>query len=392
MGRGLYMVNARTGDIIWQASGHARVGSSTHPYKVVSGMDYSIPSDVAVVVGDPTTHPFRAYVGDTGGQMWRLDFGDADPANWTVWKVASIADQTTTAGRRKFMFPPEVVGATSFDAVISGTGDRDHPFDTTVTNRVYMFKDKVRTGAPFSGSPLAQVQATITEGTGAGAPMLDVTSNCIQDASGCTGVTPQVAGGGYTASQNTANALTASTNFGWYLTLASGEKQVGGTVATGAVGSLGGAITFATNQPSTVTGTAAVCQQVPTGACQANLGNACTYTLNFLDGTAIVDLNSSNTVTTADRAVAYAGGGFLPSPVLVYVALGGTTGTGGSSTSSGVPVGGTIVGDQLKVGAPPAMGGGNDPTGVVCFGASCSQAPGVQLYSRLRKFWFKELD
>src|SRR6185295_17018261 len=109
MGRGLYVVNARTGDIIWQAAGHARADTSTHPYRQVTGMDYAIPSDIAVVLGEtkafaPSTRlvPFRSYVGDTGGNMWRVDFGDVDPNKWTVVKLASVGDQTTAAGRRKF--------------------------------------------------------------------------------------------------------------------------------------------------------------------------------------------------------------------------------------------------------------------------------------------------
>jgi len=55
-------------------------------------------------------------------------------------------------------------------------------------------------------------------------------------------------------------------------------------------------------------------------------------------------------------------------------------------------VGGTVSGGQLKIGAAASMGGGNDPTGVVCYGAACTLAPGQQLYARLRKFWFKEID
>jgi type IV pilus assembly protein PilY1 len=274
------------------------------------------------------------------------------------------------------MFAPEVIAADVFDGVIAGTGDREHPFDATVLNRVYMFKDKVRTTTPPVNSSGTALQSTITEGTGTGTPMLNVTSNCIQDEAACTGTAPELASGGFTASQNTANALTASTNYGWYLTLATGEKQIGGTVATG-----GGAVQFATNQPSASAGG---------GACSPNLGVAKQYVVNFLNGTAIQDINSSGAINTADRASTYAGGGFLPSPVLVYVDLGGEAGTGSTSTST-VPVGGSVqASGQLGVGGGGGTGGG--ATSVVCFGASCALAPGVQLYSRLRKFWYKEMD
>ena len=375
MGRGIYVVNGRTGEIVWQAVGAARnpaLPAVTHTVKVVSGMDHSISADIAVVVGDPTPKPFRAYVGDNGGNVWRIDFGDADTTKWTVVKLASIANTADKTGLRKFQFAPDAVGGSGFDAIIMGTGDREHPFDTTVINRVYMFKDKIGANTtPPVDSGGVQLQPTITEGTGTGTPMLNVTSNCIQVPANCTGTAPEAPGSGFTASQNTSAALNASTNMGWYISLQAGEKQIGGTLASGA-----GAVQFATNQPSASAGG---------GACSPNLGVARQYVVNFDNGTAFT---GSQTFTT------YAGGGFLPSPVLVYVGLGGASGTGssGGGGGTGVPLGGTITGSQLAVGAGSATGGGNDPTGVVCFGASCALAPGVQLYSRLRKFWYKEYD
>jgi type IV pilus assembly protein PilY1 len=304
--------------------------------------------------------------------MWRIDFGDANPVNWTVAKLAAVGDQTTAAGRRKFQFAPDVVGAVGYDVVISGTGDREHPFDTTIVNRVYAFKDTRQTNPAFvSGS---QVQATITHadtvlfnGSTIKA-LLDVTTNCIQIPANCSGTAPELAVSGTSASLNTSTALAVSSNEGWFITLAAGEKQVGSTLAAGS-----GAVVFGTNQPSAAAGG---------GACAPNLGVAKQYAVNFADGTAF----SGTSVSTT-----YAGGGYLPSPVLVYVGLGGATGTG-TATSGGVPVGGTISGGQIKIGAGAGLGGGNDPTGVVCYGASCSLAPGKQLYSRLRKFWFKEID
>src|SRR4029079_12688818 len=113
----------------------------------------------------------------------------------------------------------------------SGTGDREHPFDTTVTNRVYAFKDKRQTNPAFVSG--AQVQATITHAdtyTYNGSTvkaLLDVSTNCIQVPANCSGTAPEVAVSGTNASLNTSGALSSSSNEGWYITLASGEKQVG---------------------------------------------------------------------------------------------------------------------------------------------------------------------
>src|SRR5438876_401818 len=97
-------------------------------------------------------------------------------------------------------------------------------------------------------------------------------------------------GAASSCSRPTWSARAATTNFGWYLTLAAGEKQVGGTLASGS-----GAVQFGTNQPSASAGG---------GACSPNLGVARQYSVNFADGTAF----SGTSVSTT-----YAGGGFLPS-------------------------------------------------------------------------------
>jgi Tfp pilus tip-associated adhesin PilY1 len=393
MGRGLFVVNARTGGLIWHASPKAP-GAVSMPtgatYKQIVGMDYAIASDIAVVVGDPSTKPFRAYVGDMGGQMWRFDFGDlsgsaamSNPANWTVVKLGSIADLTTTVtsggvtwipGQRKFQFAPDVVGSSGFDMVIAGSGDREHPFDAKIVNRVYGFKDKRQTSATVDGGG-AQIQPAITHATSVTfngssvKSLLDVSTQCIEIPGACSGTAPEIVVGGTSASLNTSNALVDTTNTGWFITLAAGEKQVGSTLASGS-----GVVQFGTNQPSASAGG---------GACSPNLGVARQYTINYLDGTAY---NGTALSTT------YVGGGFLPSPVLVFVGLGGASGTG-STSGTGVGVGGTISGGTIKIGAGASTGGSdNVASAVVCYGASCTLAPGSVLFSRLRKFWYKEID
>jgi len=58
-----------------------------------------------------------------------------------------------------------------------------------------------------------------------------------------------------------------------------------------------------------------------------------------------------------------------------------------------VGVGGNISGGTIGIGAGTSTGGsGNVANAVVCYGATCSAAPGSVLFSRLRKFWYKEID
>jgi type IV pilus assembly protein PilY1 len=283
--------------------------------------------------------------------MWRIDFKQdtsaaallLNPLNLnltTVTKIGSIADQSTAGGRRKFLFPPDVVGESGFDAILVGTGDREHPFDTTITNRFYMFKDTGNDTGPLTGTTAcspAITEGAIADPTDACAPnpgaipgMSDLTSNCLQDASAClAGETQSVV------------STKLGTDRGWFITLGTGEKVVGNAVT------IAGTVFFNTNQPSATAGG---------GTCGSNLGIARQYQVAAADATATSDLNAVGGLTGADRSLIHAGGGYLPSPVHVVVML------------DGKPVEAVISGVQVST---PA---------------------GASLSARLRKFWYKEVD
>lgn len=277
MGRALYVLDAVTGELVWWA-GPPGSGASLE----VTGMNFAMPSDPIVIRNESGGATNRAYIGDTGGNLWRFDFGDADPSNWTVTKLASLADLTTKSGRRKFLYPPDVVADAGFYAILIGSGDREHPFDYSVTNRFYMLKDKGNDFGPLTGTD-AVSHPTLIESA-----LFDATSNCLQE---CTG----------------SDLLTAQTSFyaaeGWYITLGLGEKNIGNAVALNKV------VFFNTNQPSTASGS----------NCESNLGTARQYKVAVADGTAPKDINSDGTINAADRSKIHAGGGYLPSPVHVVV-------------------------------------------------------------------------
>jgi len=337
MGRGIFVVNALTGAPIWSAGG---IGSGAT--KEVAGMVYAIPSDVSLIRNESGGFTNRAYVGDTGGNVWRIDFqSDSSVASpnlalTTVTKLASLADPTTATGRRKFLFPPDVVGQQGFDAVLIGSGDREHPFDTSVTNRFYMLKDRGGDSGAVTGTTTCDptiLEGTIVDPTCTPNPIAglsDLTSNCIQDAAGCAG--------GETQSGVSAKL---GTDRGWFITLATGEKVVGNAI------SIGGTTFFNTNQPSSTAGG---------GTCGSNLGVARQYQVATADATATTDLNAVGGLTAADRSLIHAGGGYLPSPVHVVVKL------------------------------------GDQPVEAVISGIQVSTPPGASLAARLRKYWYREID
>jgi type IV pilus assembly protein PilY1 len=279
MGRGILVLDAFTGALLWQA-GVTPTGA-THNL-VVAGMTHSIPSDVTILDRNGDGYIDRMYVGDTGGNVWRGDIHDANFSNWRVVQLASVGG-TDANNRRKFLYPPDVVYGSDangrYDAVLIGSGDREHPFEVSVVNRFYMFKDRETGLSSTRSSPITE------------ADLFDATSNTVQ-------VGDAAAIGSATA------ALTGSA--GWMLTLATGEKVIGGSVT------LAGTTFFNTNQPSSVA----------SATCGSNLGLALQYAVSYEDASATIDSGTAG-LTTADRSIRHEGGGYLPSPVPVVVNLGG---------------------------------------------------------------------
>ena len=352
MGRGIFLVDAVTGTILWQVGPVGGDPGTGHAYVEVVGMDYAIPSDISVITDSNGSIDNRAYVGDTGGNLWRVDMADSNVSNWTVTKMASVADVDGTPvlaeGMRKFLFPPDVVYfADGYDAVLIGSGDREHPFDSEVENRFYMFKD---TGT----STIADIDTTVDNDAGTTTPsspanqativesdLFDATENCLQDASACA-TDPGVndINGDSVVDQADATQIIQSGR-GWYITLSAGEKVVGSAVTLNSV------TFFNTNQPES---TASVTD------CSSNLGIARQYKVVFDDATAIADQNIDGSTDAADRSTVHAGGGYLPSPVPVVVEIAG----------------------KVHVG--------------IISGVAVDEPPGTLLNARLRKFWYKEIE
>jgi len=357
MGRAIYIVDAITGQLIWSA-GRSGSGATIE----VPGMDYAIPSDVTVIrnesVGGKTN---RAYVGDTGGNIWRIDFSgvdasnNADPTKWKVTKMAAVGNVSTAADRRKFLFPPDIVfGRDSsgvFYQVMLGSGDREHPFDATVVNRFYSFKDRGNDLGPATGttysladtnldgvmdSVQANVRVTnpvINHTNTTDGQLYDATENCIQQ--NCSGTTDADT----LAAEKAAQVAALRAADGWFVTLGAGEKVVGSSLA------LANVVFFNTNQPSQTSDT-----------CTSNLGVARQYAISVTDATAVQDKNTDTAIDKADRSGIHPGGGYLPSPVHVVVQIGGSIYEG------------------------------------VISGTSVQQPPGTSIGSRTRRFWYKEMD
>ena len=291
MGRGIFIVDAITGAMVWKATFGSSSGCSGTTLKAsctVAGMDYSIPSDITLIDRTRDGIVDRLYAVDTGGNVWRVDLEPTlgnTPDKWKVNKLAALGcntgacatPATITTTPRKFFYPADVVFTLDYDAVLIGSGDREHPLygdaSYSVTNRFYMLKDL--TGN--EGSSTATTEASLINAT-------------------------------------STSYVNSNSNNGYYVTLGTGEKVVN------AASTVAGFTYFGTNKPN-----------IPgTSSCTADLGEAKGYSMNPFTGD--------------DTSVVYDGGGLPPTAVsgLVTVKVNGVDkliqfciGCGGNPNSVG---------------------------------------------------------
>ena len=350
-GRGIYLVEVATlnsagtpsftnsGKLIWSYTWGASASSSatgtTDP-----NMQYSIPSNVTAWDVDGDGYADRFYVGDLGGNIWRFDTSDpAHSINWSGKKIFQSNPCTGTACSsggdvgRKIFYKPSAVRQQGYVMLFFGTGDREHPTNTAVIDRIYAVKDPV--DVTFGGTP---VTLPMTESN-----LMDVTADTLQAAGTTTDTVKTLLG-----QLNGGTAMSGSTYaYGWYIKLNasanSGEKVLAAPVV------FNSDATFNTYTPIAVGGS--------TNSCTANLGTATQYDMNYTTGEAVMNKVTSNdgTSTTNVRALFNNGGIYygsgstgvlqasdraqtlgsgIPSGSVVYITPGGQSEllTGGSAS------------------------------------------------------------
>jgi len=279
MGRGIYVVDAQTGALVWKAVNGGSTGSVSSTEYNHADLDDSIPSTLTLVDTNGDENADRAYVGDTGGRIWRFDMEGTDRTAWTATALANIGRHysNATGNDRRFYHRPDFIqfrdSTGDYDAVVMASGNRAHPLDTTEVDWIYMIKDRnINSGSP-SGSTYSQTS------------FFDATSNCLQDSS-CTG-------------------STSALDNGWKVELeSSGEKSL----AT----------------PTTLAKKIYVTTYLPpgsgnNGSCEPDEGSGRLYTLGLSDATAVNDyyVENGDTLEKEDRYTDLKSGG-IPAEV-VYV-------------------------------------------------------------------------
>lgn len=287
-GRGIYMVNVLDGSLVWRYS-----------YAENSAMNYCIPSDITKLDVNGDGKIDRLYVGDTNAHMWRFDIGNADSAaSWTGRII--FQSNPGASEKRKIFYPPDVTfekdGSVEYEMLFFGTGDREHPKDTSSSsiNRLYAVKDK-------------NIMTILKE-----IDLVDVTGFYSQ-----------------TEERQAAMINDIKTMSGWYIVLEdSGEKCLAAPVVFCKT-------VYHTTFSPTI-GSA-------TDPCFVGEGTARVYALNYATGQAVFNLDLTNdvsgtVVSKSDRSLVI--GTAIPSGVIITV-------IGGRATAY-VGVGGGVYSPQLR--------------------------------------------
>jgi type IV pilus assembly protein PilY1 len=337
-GRAIYAVEIATLDTIGTPS-FVNSGWKVWGYTNSTNMTFAIPSETLALDTNFDGYVDRLYIGDTGGNVWRVDMISPSTGAWTVNRIFSTdpgADATN--GRKIFykmsaiieqlMVGSEIVPQVT---VYFGTGDRVHPLNTAIVDRFYSVIDKQQTTAN-----------NIREGN-----LMDVTLDQLQ-------TTTIQTGPGSVA--DILSRLTATTNYGWYIKLDqnSGEKVLAPPVV------LNGVVYFTTFAPGA---------SVVTDPCQpGNLGTGRMYAVDYKTGEAVLNYDRTNdsqysTLHNAStgnaRATGVTGqvlqrndrqqtiGNSIPSGVVLVVSASGETalfvGSGGAMPKQKPRKGGAIV-------------------------------------------------
>ncbi|TCI02133.1 hypothetical protein EZV61_14420 [Corallincola luteus] len=155
-GRGIYAVDGLDGSLIFSFTPAATTSKNVQ----MTGMTDSFPGEVATLDSVIDGFVDRLYAADTGGNIWRFDFPEADKATWGGFKFASVGGDVAADDRRFFTKPvitrtyydeitKETVDSVDIfrrrelpaDFVLLGSGDIPSPLGTDTNDYQFMLQD-----------------------------------------------------------------------------------------------------------------------------------------------------------------------------------------------------------------------------------------------------------
>ncbi len=148
IGRAIYIVDAETGEKLWQAgpAGTAPERASNNPDLVLNDMTNAFPSDIVIFDTNRDGLQDRMYAADVGGQLWRFDIdneNNTDASNLVTGGMIARLYGTNVEDNRRFYHAPEVAISAdrSYFAITIGSGHRAAPKNATVHDAFYVIRD-----------------------------------------------------------------------------------------------------------------------------------------------------------------------------------------------------------------------------------------------------------
>jgi type IV pilus assembly protein PilY1 len=147
-GNSIYIVDTVSGALLWRGTN----SGGTQNFSTANwSMDYSMPSDVKVIDLNGDGFGDRMYAADMGGQVWRFDITNGNPASSLVTGgviaqlgAAGLATPTD-ADTRRFYYAPDVARVVNqnynFMHIGIGSGYRAHPNSTVNHDEFYALRD-----------------------------------------------------------------------------------------------------------------------------------------------------------------------------------------------------------------------------------------------------------
>ena len=254
-------------DLLWKG------GSTIGDDKVFSDMFYGIPARINAIDVNGDGYTDQLYFGDMGGQLWRMDITQNQPASTLIngGVIADLSTAATAADTRRFYHTVDVAilarDGSRHLSVSVGSGWQAHPLDTTVNDRFYLIEQSIK--APSSYTTLSE------------SDLYNATDNLLE-----TGDATEI---------STETALLNSAS-GWYIEMeGAGEKVLSQSLT------VKGSVIFTSYAPSSDL------------ACGALRGTSKVYVVDAFDATSVLELDS---LPGSDRYKVLKTGIIPPKPVL----------------------------------------------------------------------------
>ena len=270
IGRGVYVVNADTGQLIWSI-GPAATNASALAHLQLTSMQDSVPAQIRALDIDDDAVMDRIYFSDIAGRVFRVDLNNTvTPTSiYGGGLIASLTDPSncdwtaTPNSCRRFYNSPDVAVMTGYPVspyvqIAMGSGFRAHPKNTSTQDRFYVIYDQ----------QVVSRIATADYSTVYGADGFTESSNLVN-------VTSIPGGSTYaTAASHFQAQLLQSDKHGWYLDMdqSFGEKVVSESLT------IGGRIIFTTYLPTLGE------------MCSAGIGRGRVYVVDAFNGLPVADL------------------------------------------------------------------------------------------------------